>query len=545
MTNYNCPEREKLEVLITDIKCFQCRKKFITQSLFEWHGCFLKNKGNCSKCGKYYVKKKLLFTHYVLCAGKFVAPEDPNDILKVKIEKAEASKKALKAKTVPMRTVKNTNIIKKELDLEEDDEYLNYEEDIMHDNDYDDSNQGASDRSGASTPANVLEPQIELKEKVPPLRIKLEKMSTGYGDPVQEVRPTIPIDPKIIRNIKKEKILAVRTALTQQKKILWQLKIKQEKGAAPAATVLNPMALKNKNPNSNHTQQKLYKIPQGLAMKIKSEKMDKGYGDKSNCHDEERDEADAEDEEFLNPDIVQIKKEKFDPGYGDKTAEKVVENKPKNLRINPFTIMREKRLTEANLSSNDDQVNSPEASSSSSSQPLLIISHVTSIPNEMIQHHAETETKESENIISHTVDEYHSKSKNVIKPTSKIKREMNNEDIRMNNSNEKEPSSNLPGDVLIDGKSMVQIPNDFNTHADEESHNTPINAEIIEEPNQIDFLKTLDDRPMIQIENQSNLPAVESDQLENAVLNGFSSEFNQPVHVNDTELTLEKLLKYD
>ncbi|CAO1428120.1 unnamed protein product [Diamesa serratosioi] len=588
MTNYSCPGKEKLEVLVTDIKCFQCRKKFITQSLFEWHGCFLKNKGNCSKCGKYYIKKKLLFAHYVTCDGKFVAPEDPDDILKVKIEKAEASKKATKARTVPMRVVKNKDIIKKELDLEEDDEYLNYEEDIMHDNDYEDSNHGVSDRSGASTPANVLEPQIELKEKVPPLRIKLEKINTGYGDSSREVQPTITIDPNVIRNIKKEKTLAVKTALTQQKKNLWQLKIKQEKGAVPSKTVLNPMALRKNNPDINHTEQKLYKIPQGLAMKIKREKMDSGYGDKSNCHVEERDEAEAEDEEFLNPDIVKIKKEKFDPDYQDKTVTGYKSNcheeerdeaeaedeeflnpdivkikkekfdpdyedktkaksKPENMRINPFKIMREKRLAEGNLSSIDDRVNSPGASSSSSSQPLLIISHVTSIPNEIIQNHDKTETEESENTNSQsnadTVDEVQSKSKNIIKPTIKIKREMNNEDIRINTSHEEDSCSNVPGDILMEGTSMVEIPNNINTHVNEESDNINMEPESIEKSNQIENQPNVP--AIVQIENQSNVPAVESDELENAVLNGFDNEFNLPVDVNDAELTLEELLKYD
>lgn len=551
MTNYNCPEREKPEVLITDIKCFQCRKKFITQSLFEWHGCFLKNKGNCSKCGKYYAKKKPLFIHYVLCEGKFVAPVDPNDILTIKIEKAEAAKKS-KTKTVPMRVVKSTNIIKKELDLEEDDEYLNYEEDIMHD-DYDDSNQGASDRSGASSPANVLEPQIELQEKVPPLRIKLEKMSTGYGDKAQDGPSTTAIDPKIIRNIKKEKTLLVKTALTQQQKNLWQLKIKQEKGATTATTVLNPMALNKNKPTINHTQQKVYKVPQGLAMKIKREKMDSGYGDTSNGCVEERDEADAEDEEFLNPDIVQIKKEKFDSGYGDKTVLKPADNEPKKMRINPMAFMREKRLADASQSSIEDR-NSPEASSSSSSQPPLIISHVTSIPNEIIESQGEPEPENMNTPMSEimnsqsnedTADKKQSKSKSIVKPTIQIKREMNNEDIRMDTADQGESNSSLPGDLLIEGTSMVQIPNEFNIGADEESQDSTVNMEVIEKSNQTDLLPTLEDLPIMQIENQSNVPAVESDNLENAVLNGLSDESNQPVNVNDAVLTFDELLNFD
>lgn len=558
MTNDNCPEKERLEVLVTDIKCFQCRKKFLTQSLFEWHGCFLKSKGNCSKCGKYYPKKKALFIHYVLCEGKFVAPVDPDDALTIKIEKVEAAKKT-KARTVPMRTVKSTNIIKKELDLEEDDEYLNYEEDIMHDDDdYEDSNLGVSDRSGASTPANVLEPQIELQEKVAPLRIKLEKMSAGYGDTVQETIPTIPIDPKIIRNIKKEKTLLVKTALTQQQKNLWQLKIKQEKGASTAVTVLNPMALNKNNPNINDTQQKLYKIPQGLALKIKREKLDSGYGDKSNGYVEERDEAEGEDEEFLNPDIVQIKKEKFDPGYVDKTVPKAADNKPNNMRINPLAFMREKKLADANQSSIDDRVNSPGASSSSSSQPPLIISHVTSIPNVMIESHQEPDSEEQENMDTNPpmngiidsqsiVDEIqsNSKSKIIIKPTIQIKQEMNNEEIRMDCSNQGESSSSLPGDLLMEGSSMVQIPNEFNIGADEESQDSNMNTEVIEKPNQTDLPPTIEDPLTNQIEKQSNVSVVESDELENAVLNGFNEEFNQPVIVNDAELTLEELLNFD
>lgn len=36
--NYNCHQKEKLEASVEDIKCFQCKKKFLTQNLFEWHG---------------------------------------------------------------------------------------------------------------------------------------------------------------------------------------------------------------------------------------------------------------------------------------------------------------------------------------------------------------------------------------------------------------------------------------------------------------------------------------------------------------------------
>src|SRR5690349_12575839 len=110
MTNYNCPEKEKLLVTVEDIKCFQCKKKFLTQNFFEWHGCFLKSKGNCNKCGKYFAKKNFLFKHYVRCEGLFQAPasaldpikcESGNSRLPVKISDAQA--KGPKKKTVPNR----------------------------------------------------------------------------------------------------------------------------------------------------------------------------------------------------------------------------------------------------------------------------------------------------------------------------------------------------------------------------------------------------------------------------------------------------------
>lgn len=351
MTNYNCHEKEKLIMTVEDIKCFQCRKKFLTQNLFEWHACFLKPKANCSKCGQYYQKKKALFKHYVMCEGRFETPASARDpAMRFKAERdvmgaPEAPKKTKagpKKKTVPQR--KMSTIIKTELNIEsnadppEDDEYSNYEDSITYDNFGDDD----------SETDDALEPIVELQEQiVPPIRIKMERSTDVPA--VQQTQPQLTAD--IIRNIKKEKsasatIVTTAKPLTQQQKNLWKLKIKAERNSTqPAVTqVLNPLAVgAAKHPPT--TGNKFFKIPQGLRMKIKMEKKDAGYGDDM----EERDEAEPEDEDLLNhgpesptPAVVRIKQEKIDPAYGD--SRKATKNKQ---LINPMALImaRKKPLT--------------------------------------------------------------------------------------------------------------------------------------------------------------------------------------------------------
>lgn len=349
MTNYSCREKEKLIVTVEDIKCFQCRKKFLTQNLFEWHNCFLKPKGNCSKCGQFYQKKKALFKHYLMCEGRFEAPlsaRDPTMRFKAEQDAVEAPAAAKKTKAGPKKKIvpqrKMSTIVKTELNIEpnrgppEDDEYSNYEDSITYDNFGNDD----------SDTDEALEPIVELQEeRVPPIRIKMERFTDAPA--VQQTQPQLTAD--IIRNIKKEKsaatIVTTTDPLAQQQKNLWKLKIKAERNSTqPAVTqVLNPLAVgAAKHPPT--TGNKIFKIPQGLRMKIKMEKKDAGYGDDM----EERDEAEPEDEDLLNhgpespPAVVRIKQEKIDPAYGDSR------NATKNKQlINPMALMmaRKKPLT--------------------------------------------------------------------------------------------------------------------------------------------------------------------------------------------------------
>lgn len=363
MTNFNCKEKEKLVVTTDDIKCFQCKKKFLTQNLFEWHPCFLKSRGSCNKCGKYFYKKKLLFTHYVLCEGEFEAPETAKD--PARTVKAENSKKTAtikvsdanpkvikgpKKKIVPPRKISTMpNIVKKEINLgpltgepeDDDDEYAHYEEDITYDNFGNDSDSNDA-RSAA------LQPVVELQEK-PTIRIKQERVNDV---PVIQQKPTSNAltTAQLIRNIKKEKGAApVITTSTnpqaQQQNNTWKLKIKAERGITKStAQVLNPMAVGAIK--SSQGVPKSLKIPQALAMKIKMEKKDAGYGDVV----EQRDEAEPEDEDLmgensLDQPVIRIKKEKIDPAYGD-----VYNVTKKKQLINPMALMmRDKSTTNGSL----------------------------------------------------------------------------------------------------------------------------------------------------------------------------------------------------
>ncbi|XP_050072650.1 dentin sialophosphoprotein [Anopheles maculipalpis] len=56
--------------LVPDMQCTSCQKIFKTRNLYEWHGCFIRARANCPKCGKYFLKKNLLIRHFMLyCKG--------------------------------------------------------------------------------------------------------------------------------------------------------------------------------------------------------------------------------------------------------------------------------------------------------------------------------------------------------------------------------------------------------------------------------------------------------------------------------------------
>lgn len=348
MTNYNCGKKEKPEVTMEDIKCFQCKKKFLTQNLFEWHGCFIKTKGSCSKCGKYFAKKQSLFKHYINCTERFSAP--------VKAEKSvakETDKKAAKAsktKATPARKASTIPIFKSELDIGPPPESDDLEADITYDNFGNDSDSNDGPSGSALTP----EVNLEEHQTIPALVIvKSEKIH----DPLTVMMKSVAFPNRAaqIRNIKKERAEQAAIINTQTKETTaLRINIKPERsGSQPAVQVLNPFATKAKpkvGPKS------VFKNPIAL-MKIKAEKRDAGYGD-----NEERDEAEAEDEDLFGDSeevpIVQVKKEKLDPSYGDPNGKK------KQL-INPLALMREKA-----------------ALTNGTTESFLVISAVTSINTE-------------------------------------------------------------------------------------------------------------------------------------------------------------------
>ncbi|XP_001656653.3 titin [Aedes aegypti] len=90
--------RGRPPALHPDVQCRLCSKKFKTQNLYEWHGCFLKPKCNCPKCGKYFVKRQILIRHYMMyCTGTLPPPEP---VIIPKVEPVDPAEKPAAATTV-------------------------------------------------------------------------------------------------------------------------------------------------------------------------------------------------------------------------------------------------------------------------------------------------------------------------------------------------------------------------------------------------------------------------------------------------------------
>lgn len=372
MLNYNCPRKKQLPVLVEDIKCFQCKKKFLTQNLFEWHGCFLKTRGTCLKCGLYVQKKKVLLKHYVLCKEKFVTPlaaRDPNED-KIKAEQISPTRgpvinisnvssvksKGVRKKTVPQR---RTTVFKaeKEVNLssttvvqqdEKDDEYANYEEDITYDN-------FGSDEEDEDQTITNLEPVVQIQEPPVPRIIDIKAERSNDFEAIKQL--IIPannpsIDSQIIRNIKREHASKQAIVSTNKHKNIPGLNIKPELATNEQSVVqvLNPLAVSKPKPASMTARKKVFKLPQELALKIKKEKFNTEYGDKTH---EMRDEAEPDPEEEAQMERSQkspnlIKQEKLDT---ESNTVKVISNPSRHHKqfINPIALamMREKNAQKA------------------------------------------------------------------------------------------------------------------------------------------------------------------------------------------------------
>ncbi|XP_055551258.1 titin-like isoform X2 [Wyeomyia smithii] len=105
-----------------DVQCRLCNKKFKTQNLYEWHSCFLKPKGNCPKCGKFFVKKAVLTRHYMMfCTGTLpisepvvIPKEEPIDTTD-----KNATGVAAGAAAIAERRTRRSAVIEPELPKEE------------------------------------------------------------------------------------------------------------------------------------------------------------------------------------------------------------------------------------------------------------------------------------------------------------------------------------------------------------------------------------------------------------------------------------------
>lgn len=298
-----------LPVTVQDIKCFQCRKKFLTQNLYEWHGCFIKSRGTCTKCGTYFPKKKSLFKHYVLCDGKLMNPAtDPN---RIKMETVSpptkvqqdgkkkpgrpAGTKVTKKKTLPPRKMTMVKAEQElivpaitEEDVDEIDDY--YDDNITYDN------YGSDDDGSSEFSQNVtnIEPVVELQENSSHriIDIKKEKSSDDFS-----ALRSGPLTVDHILKIKREQIAKQQAIKISNVKNPFAVRVKREveNGNQAAVKVLNPFS---KAVAVEANNKKVFKFPQGLRMKIKKEKNHKiSVVQIKTENDSTIDEADADSEE--------------------------------------------------------------------------------------------------------------------------------------------------------------------------------------------------------------------------------------------------------
>ncbi|KAL7026117.1 hypothetical protein ACKWTF_013798 [Chironomus riparius] len=525
MLNFNCPRKKPLPITVEDIKCFQCKKKFLTQNLFEWHGCFLKTRGTCLKCGLYVQKKKSLLKHYVLCKEKFVTPlaaRDPNED-KIKAEQISPTRgpvinisnvsniksKGVRKKTVPQR---RTTVFKaeKEVNLstptvvqqdEDDDEYANYEEDITYDN------FGSDEEDDDQTITN-LEPVVQIQEIPAPRIIDIKAEKSNDFEAIKQL--TIPanstsIDSQIIRDIKREQAGKQAVVSTSKQKSVAGLNIKAERATNEQSVVqvLNPLAVSKVKPGSMTARKKVFKLPVDLVNKIKKEKLNTEYGDKTH---EMRDEAEPDPEEEKQMERSQkspnlIKQEKLDT---ESNAVKVISNPPRPHKqfINPIALamMREKNAQKALEAAKNVSV-------------PLIISAVTSMSDTPLN----GENKEESNEISPKSVETPSKAQEKAVDENAQNDKLN----EINSSNEKSTPESNPV--------MVEIPAEFSKPTQEHHYSPTVETTKLDN-------KELS--PIVAPETEKN------NEVETSLTDSTVVKETQAINTNDDDELDQLLQKY-
>lgn len=279
------------EKTVEDIKCFSCKKKFLTQNLFEWHACFIRTKGSCIKCGLYVPKKPALFKHYINCEQAFVTPDFALDPIKKEATDEDDAPTMATKKTTGKRAPKTAKsqvqideTVRDEAEAEEG-EMMTYEPEINYEGFQND------DDSDEEIPQNQMEPFVKL-ERVANPAVNVEPSQSAIQQKINAM----------IRSIKQEPVEAADNQTQASKTPPLKLRIKGEKDEQASIKLLNPLAVRGKSSASES--KKVFKITPALLAKIKQEKIDR---------DEQRDEAEPDDEDlFSAPAILKIKQEKID-----------------------------------------------------------------------------------------------------------------------------------------------------------------------------------------------------------------------------------------
>lgn len=323
--------------VIDNIYCDICHLEFETQNLFDWHDCFIKNNAPCSKCGRVFIKKMILFKHLVKCDGMPMAINSSG--VKASKQTSKAKKRTGSSRTILHNDFKREPETIIETNIDETDQYD--EADSFMDTHFGDSDddyemsdsiiaapksQTQNDTRTKNTPQNISitkihgRPQRSNKSRkstastsvsntnllypLPQCSVKLEPIdisqymvsvpSTSYAEPNEQIimanipadlslspiattsKPTVP--PLTIR-IKKE---IIHSGYSDVFDSVVARNIKQEKSDETWELVNNASndQVTNeeqaaKKAKKHDKPNKLYKKPALLAIKIKQERIER------------------------------------------------------------------------------------------------------------------------------------------------------------------------------------------------------------------------------------------------------------------------------
>lgn len=266
-----------------NIFCGQCEAEFVTQNLYDWHDCFIRDKGRCSKCDRQFTKKTILFKHVLKCTGP--PTPKPQPVIQKPPSKVGRPKKKKSQSDYPIKA--EPEAILEPLDTVEPDTSAEHFEDTLADTHFGDENSSDSENETTNIPVienTVTKKAAPTKQESSTKRKKANEQSKGISKAVLDclIPCQVKLEPIDINEFSRQtKATANQPTVVLHGPSTAERQTNLVETNQPNVVVHNANAIMRQPSNTVHPNivTKPVQQPAVPSIKIKQEKLHPGYGD--------------------------------------------------------------------------------------------------------------------------------------------------------------------------------------------------------------------------------------------------------------------------